>query len=171
MAIASRLRKFPQAGRLIPRRLLPTNRVAFVGAPFRIERSIVAWSQSLESHSSPSNVKEPTMESEKMPNQSEIAGRRFTSLGKFAQRRGVSLEKLPFSFKVLLENLLRHEHSEAVTDAQIDAVAGFTGDVKAAPEIAFHPRALSCKTLRVYLPSSTLPPCVTHSSAWEAIPS
>ncbi len=49
------------------------------------------------------------------------------------------IEKLPFSQKILLENMLRHEDGVAVTKDDIEALANW--DAKAAPsqEIAFTP--------------------------------
>ena len=50
-----------------------------------------------------------------------------------------ALGKLPFSLKILLENLLRHEDGNTVTVDDIDALAAW--DARAAPsqEIAFTP--------------------------------
>jgi len=66
----------------------------------------------------------------------EVGGRRFT-----IHRIGAlpDVERLPFSMRVLLENLLRHEDGRVVTRDQIDAVLHW--DPKATPtrEIAFHP--------------------------------
>ncbi len=49
--------------------------------------------------------------------------------------------QLPYSLKVLLENLLRHENGVSVTAADIEALA--TWDPSSAPnrEVAFSPRA------------------------------
>ncbi|MBX7078247.1 MAG: aconitate hydratase AcnA [Nannocystaceae bacterium] len=49
------------------------------------------------------------------------------------------VHRLPFSLKVLVENLLRHEDGVAVTAADVEAAAGW--DPKAEPdhEIGFHP--------------------------------
>jgi aconitate hydratase len=50
-----------------------------------------------------------------------------------------ALERLPFSLKILLENLLRHEDGRAVRKADVEALLAW--DPKAVPdrEIAFHP--------------------------------
>jgi aconitate hydratase len=50
-----------------------------------------------------------------------------------------SLDRLPFSLRVLLENLVRHEDGRVVRREHVDAVLGW--DPKAVPdrEIAFHP--------------------------------
>jgi aconitate hydratase len=47
--------------------------------------------------------------------------------------------KLPFSMKVLLENLLRREDGEAVTAADIEAVANWDAKAEPTREIAFMP--------------------------------
>ncbi len=66
---------------------------------------------------------------------------------------GADLQRLPFSLKVLLENLLRNEDGVNVTRAHIEALAKW--DPKAAPsdEIAFTPA-------RVLLQDFTGVPCV-----------
>src|SRR5207249_2078036 len=54
-------------------------------------------------------------------------------------RSGLDVSRLPFSLKVLLENLLRHEDGVTVTSRDIEALAAW--DPKADPdrEIAFRP--------------------------------
>ena len=49
------------------------------------------------------------------------------SLQKLAKATGRDLSKLPFSMKVFLENLLRHEDNASVKKADIEAVAAFDG--------------------------------------------
>ncbi|MEO6713109.1 MAG: aconitate hydratase AcnA, partial [Mycobacteriales bacterium] len=49
------------------------------------------------------------------------------------------VDTLPFSLKVLLENLLRNEDGISVRKADIEALAGWTADSPAADEIAFTP--------------------------------
>ena len=58
-----------------------------------------------------------------------------------AEKNGLSgISKLPFSMKVLLENLLRHEDGRTVTKADIAAMAEWLADKgKAAKEIGFRP--------------------------------
>jgi aconitate hydratase len=58
-----------------------------------------------------------------------------------AERNGLSdVSRLPFSVKVLLENLLRYEDGRTVTKADIEAVAAFVENRgKAEKEIAFRP--------------------------------
>ena len=48
-------------------------------------------------------------------------------------------ERLPYSLKILLENLLRHEDGVSVTADDISALASWTGDVGEDREIAFAP--------------------------------
>src|SRR6185437_377607 len=60
------------------------------------------------------------------------------SLDAFAKKNG-SVAHLPFSLRVMLENLLRHEDGRAVTAAQIRNVAASASKRKGADEIAFTP--------------------------------
>ncbi|MEO7165310.1 MAG: aconitate hydratase, partial [Bdellovibrionia bacterium] len=63
----------------------------------------------------------------------------YHSLPSFAKAGGGDISKLPFSLKILLENLLRHEDGFAVKKKDIEALAGW--DAKAEPnaEIQFMP--------------------------------
>jgi aconitate hydratase len=63
----------------------------------------------------------------------------YFSLPKLAAALGKDLSKLPFSLRILLENLLRNEDGKAVVKRDIEAVASW--DPKAEPdqEIAFYP--------------------------------
>jgi aconitate hydratase len=71
----------------------------------------------------------------------ELAGRtlHYYSLPKFAAHSGVDISRLPFSLKILLENLIRNEDGKSVTRDDVLALAHW--DCKAAPitEVAFHP--------------------------------
>ncbi|USG63246.1 aconitate hydratase AcnA [Sneathiella marina] len=49
------------------------------------------------------------------------------------------VSRLPFSLKVLLENLLRHEDGRTVTSEDVTAVAGWLENQKADREIAYRP--------------------------------
>jgi len=64
---------------------------------------------------------------------------RYFSLPKLAAALGKDVAKLPFSLRILLENLLRNEDGKAVSKGDIEAVAAW--DPKAEPdqEIAFYP--------------------------------
>ena len=60
---------------------------------------------------------------------------------KAAEKNGLAgISKLPFSMKVLLENLLRHEDGRSVTKEDIEGVAAWlTNKGKVEREIAFRP--------------------------------
>ncbi len=62
----------------------------------------------------------------------------YQSLNSVAAQLG-SLERLPFTIKVLLENLLRKEDGVTVRRADIEAVAGWQPQQAQASEIAFSP--------------------------------
>ncbi len=55
------------------------------------------------------------------------------------ETKGVSLERLPFSLRILLENLLRHEDGKSVTAADIEFLAKWQAKAAPAREIAFMP--------------------------------
>ncbi|MBL4688241.1 MAG: aconitate hydratase AcnA [Nannocystaceae bacterium] len=50
-----------------------------------------------------------------------------------------NIDRLPFSLRVLLENLLRHEDGQAVTKDDIAAVANWDASAEPSVEIAYHP--------------------------------
>ena len=50
-----------------------------------------------------------------------------------------NIEKLPFSLKILLENLLRHEDGVKVTTQDIQAIADWLKTKTPPHEIAYHP--------------------------------
>jgi aconitate hydratase len=59
---------------------------------------------------------------------------------KEAEKNGLSgASKLPYTLKVLLENLLRYEDGRTVTKADIEAVAAWTQTGKSSHEIAYRP--------------------------------
>ena len=66
--------------------------------------------------------------------------------------------RLPFSLKVLLENLLRNEDGHLVTAAQIEALAGWDPAAEPSAEIAFTPA-------RVLLQDFTGVPCLVDLAA------
>ncbi|MCA9710801.1 MAG: aconitate hydratase, partial [Myxococcales bacterium] len=49
------------------------------------------------------------------------------------------VDTLPFSLRVLVENLLRHEDGVGVTRADIEAAAGWDAEAEPSVEIAYHP--------------------------------
>ncbi len=71
----------------------------------------------------------------------EVKGQKLTyfSLPKLADKTGKNVQRLPYSLRILLENLLRNEDGKAVNKADIDGLLNW--NAKAAPdnEIAFHP--------------------------------
>ncbi|HEX7671026.1 MAG TPA: aconitate hydratase AcnA, partial [Polyangiaceae bacterium] len=70
-----------------------------------------------------------------------VGSKKYTyfSLEKFAKQTGLEVARLPFSLRILLENLLRCEDGIAVSREEVLALAKW--DAKAEPdkEIAFHP--------------------------------
>ncbi|HEV8408629.1 MAG TPA: hypothetical protein VGQ34_11920, partial [Sphingomicrobium sp.] len=70
----------------------------------------------------------------------EAAGRTYAyfSLAKAAETLG-DVSRLPFSMKVLLENLLRNEDGRSVKKADIEAMAKWARKRKLEHEIAFRP--------------------------------
>ena len=61
----------------------------------------------------------------------------YSSLPKLGER--FDLAKLPYSMKILLENLLRHEDGVTVLPAHIEAVAKWDPKAESETEIAFMP--------------------------------
>ena len=69
-----------------------------------------------------------------------IGGREiaFWSLARFAER-GFRMERLPWSLRILLENLLRNEDGVAVEAADVEALARWDPAAEPSHEIAFRP--------------------------------
>jgi aconitate hydratase len=63
----------------------------------------------------------------------------YFSLPKLAAAAGKDLRKLPYSLRILLENLLRNEDGKAVTKSDIEAVANWNPKASPDTEIAFYP--------------------------------
>ncbi|MDT8408486.1 MAG: aconitate hydratase AcnA [Wenzhouxiangellaceae bacterium] len=61
----------------------------------------------------------------------------YFSLGKLGEKHDIS--RLPYSLKILLENLLRHEDGENITEKDIAAIAGWDPNAEPSQEIAFTP--------------------------------
>jgi len=70
-----------------------------------------------------------------------VAGKsfRYFSLPKLAAAAGRDLAKLPFSLRILLENLLRNEDGKAVVKRDVEAVASWDPRAEPDTEIAFYP--------------------------------
>ncbi|MFV1987989.1 MAG: aconitate hydratase AcnA [Gemmatimonadota bacterium] len=60
-------------------------------------------------------------------------------LNRLAEATGTDLSRLPFSMRVVLENLLRHEDGRSVTASDISAIAGWDPQETPGREIAFRP--------------------------------
>jgi aconitate hydratase len=63
----------------------------------------------------------------------------YYSLPLAAEKLGIDLKKLPFSLKVLLENLLRFEDGLSVKVSDIEAMASWLKEQRCKEEIAFRP--------------------------------
>jgi aconitate hydratase len=88
----------------------------------------------------------------------EVNGKKYTisSLAKLGER--FDLKRLPYSMKILLENLMRHEDGVNVTAKEIEAVANWNATKEPDTEISFMPT-------RVVLQDFTGVPCVVDLAA------
>src|SRR5512142_3128250 len=88
----------------------------------------------------------------------DVGGKRYkiASLAKLGER--FDLKRLPYSMKILLENLLRHEDGANITAKEIEAVANWDAKKEPDTEIAFMPA-------RVVLQDFTGVPCVVDLAA------
>jgi aconitate hydratase len=77
---------------------------------------------------------------------------------KSLEKEGVDLSRLPYSLKILLENLLRTENGLSVTASDVRALAGWDPAANPDKEIAFTPA-------RVLLQDFTGVPCVVDLAA------
>ena len=92
----------------------------------------------------------------------DVGGRKFEIHRLSAlEKAGLSPARLPFSLRVLLENLLRHEDGAQVKEADIRALAGWDPKVEPHREIAFMPA-------RVLLQDFTCVPAVVDLAAMRA---
>src|SRR6202007_3429876 len=73
-------------------------------------------------------------------------------------KQGISTKHLPFSLRILLENLLRTEDGRNVTKEEVRALAGWNSQSRPDKEIAFTPS-------RVLLQDFTGVPCVVDLAA------
>ena len=89
-----------------------------------------------------------------------VAGRQYTifRLASVASLAGSRVDRLPFSLKILLENLLRNEDNAFVKRADVEALARWDVTAKLEKEIAF-------RTSRVLLQDFTGVPCVVDLAA------
>jgi aconitate hydratase len=90
----------------------------------------------------------------------DVAGRRYTifRLDALRERSGGNVDRLPFSLKILLENLLRGEDAAFVHRRDIEALASWNVRAPVEKEIAF-------RTSRVLLQDFTGVPCVVDLAA------
>ncbi|HKR08791.1 MAG TPA: aconitate hydratase AcnA [Gemmatimonadaceae bacterium] len=90
----------------------------------------------------------------------DVAGRQYTifRLDSLAQIAGGNAQRLPFSLKILLENLLRNEDDKFVKADDVRALAGWDVKGKNEKEIAF-------RTARVLLQDFTGVPAVVDLAA------
>jgi len=88
----------------------------------------------------------------------EVNGTRYQirSLARLGDR--LDLKRLPYSMKILLENLLRHEDGANITAREIEAVANWDAKKEPDTEIAFMPA-------RVVLQDFTGVPCIVDLAA------
>jgi len=82
----------------------------------------------------------------------------YYSLPDAAKASGKSVDRLPVSLRVLLENLLRREDGRSVTKKDIDAILNWNATATPNDEIAFRPA-------RVVLQDFTGVPCVVDLAA------
>jgi aconitate hydratase len=69
----------------------------------------------------------------------DVGGSSYEIFRLDALQERFDVARLPFSLKVLLENLLRNEGSGSVTDADVQALAGWDANAEPSVEIAFTP--------------------------------
>ncbi|HWT16394.1 MAG TPA: aconitate hydratase AcnA [Patescibacteria group bacterium] len=81
---------------------------------------------------------------------------RYYSLAKFGQKHDI--RRLPFSMKIVLENLLRFEDGANITTKEVEAVANWQATAEPDTEISFMPA-------RVVLQDFTGVPCVVDLAA------
>ncbi len=69
----------------------------------------------------------------------EVGGRTYDIFGIDALQASYDVARLPFSLKILLENLLRNEDGEAIRAADIEALARWNAKAEPTAEIGFTP--------------------------------
>src|SRR5881628_3399283 len=69
----------------------------------------------------------------------EVGGKTYEIFRLDALQQSYDVARLPYSLKVLLENLLRNEDGEGVTAEQIKALATWNATAAQSDEIAFTP--------------------------------
>ncbi len=84
------------------------------------------------------------------------------SLGKLESRYGVSISKLPYSIRILLENVLRNFDGKIVTEEHVKSLANWDSKNTEAKEIPYNPA-------RVILQDFTGVPCVVDLAAMRSV--
>ena len=71
----------------------------------------------------------------------EVNGKKYSyfSLQALKEQGLDKIDQLPFSLKVLLENLLRHQDENIVTQKDVETLANWSDQAKGGNEIAYHP--------------------------------
>src|SRR3954469_24923323 len=82
----------------------------------------------------------------------------YCSLPVLAERLAITLNRLPFSLRVLLENLLRNEDGKAVTASDVEVLARWPSAEARDREVAFYPA-------RVLMPDSSGVPLLIDLAA------
>ncbi len=98
----------------------------------------------------------------------EVGGKSYaySSLAKLGER--FDLARLPYSMKILLENLLRHEDGVTVLPAHIEAVASWDPKAESETEIAFMPARVLLQDFPAFPAWSTWRRCATRWRSWAA---
>jgi len=84
------------------------------------------------------------------------------SLEKLESRYGVSISRLPFSIRILLENVLRNFDGETVTEQHVESLANWDPSNTEPREIPYNPA-------RVILQDFTGVPCVVDLAAMRSV--
>ncbi len=84
------------------------------------------------------------------------------SLAKLEERYGVSISRLPFSIRILLENVLRNFDGKTVTEQHVESLANWDPSNTDAKEIPYNPA-------RVILQDFTGVPCVVDLAAMRSV--
>jgi len=71
----------------------------------------------------------------------DISGKPYTfyDIHQLAEKRAVDIERLPFSIKILVENLLRHLDGRVVSEGDLMSIAGWQKQYAFPVEIPYHP--------------------------------
>ena len=87
------------------------------------------------------------------------------------EKKGIGhVAKLPFSLRVLLENLLRQEDERFVNAKDIEALASWNPTAASQQDISFMPARVLLQTLPAFRPWWIWPRCAKQSSSSVAIP-